>query len=184
VRREATTLDAALEAALDARRDPLFDEAVLDALVSEPERFGEALRLSRGVHELARAPRTVAHAGTRRSLRRHVLLTLVALLLIGVAFSAWWSKPDRAEHQPTDDGIVDAQPVLPVTAKPAAVLAPTSARERITSLVLSVEVAQGDDVRRTALVANVDGSRHVVESASRRVNGRIEQIVTSQTPLP
>ncbi len=184
----ATTLDAALEAALDARRDPLFDEAVLEALVLEPERFGEVQRLSNGVFELARASRNAARPPARRGLRRHVPLALVALTLIGVAFIAWWPKSERTRHHSNDPDLVDALPAPAAQVEPAPALAPalapTSARERISSLVLSVEVARGDDVRRTALVVQPDGSRRVVESAARRVNGRIEQIVTSQTPLP
>jgi hypothetical protein len=179
VRRALTTLDAALDAALDARRDPLFDEAVLAALVEEPERFGEVERLSRDVLELVRAPRTPA----RRGVRRHVPLALAALALVGVALVAWWPESERPERPSIEDGIVDAPPAPPIHAEPAA-LAPASARARIAHLVLSVEVAQGDDVRRTALVVQPDGSRHVVASATRRVNGRIEQIVTSHNPLP
>jgi hypothetical protein len=180
VTRTTTTLDAALEAALDARRDPLFDEAVLAALVLEPERFGEVERLSRGVLALAHSARPPA----RRGLRRHVPLALVALTLVGVAFIAWWPKSERTRHPSNDADLVDALPAPAVQVEPTPALAPTSARDRIASLVLSVEVARDDDVRRTALVVQPGGSRHVVESASRLVNGRIEQIVTSQTPLP
>ena len=178
--RGATALDAALEAALDARRDPLFDEAVLAALVLEPERFGEVQRLSNRVLALAHAARPPA----RRGLRRHVPLALVALTLIGVAFIAWWPEPERTRRHSNDADLVDALPEPAVQVELAPAFAPTSARDRISSLVLSVEVARGDQVRRTAFVVQPDGSRRVVESAARRVNGRIEQIVTSQTPLP
>lgn len=76
-------LDAAVDAALDAGRDPLDDAAVLDALVDEPERFDAVAQLAHDARALASvAPRP-------RILRRNAIATAIAaaaLLAVGPVF--------------------------------------------------------------------------------------------------
>ncbi|MEZ5977579.1 MAG: hypothetical protein R3F34_05105 [Planctomycetota bacterium] len=82
-------LDAALQEALDARRDPLEDEAVLAALAEEPERFGEVLRLRESARALA-APSPVRPS--RRSRAAAVAALVLAAAAAGVALRL--ARPD------------------------------------------------------------------------------------------
>lgn len=101
----ASPLDRAVDEALDAGRDPSTDDAVLAALVDEPERFGEVMRLADDARALATtnafaaavrsAARSAARPAERAARRRRTTLVVLAAAAAALALAPFL-LPDRA----------------------------------------------------------------------------------------
>ena len=109
----ATALDRAVDAALDAGRDPLAAAAVLDALVAEPERFDEVARLADDARALSACEAdalTVAAPEIRSRTPRALLVLAAAAAALALAPFVLPGRdaPDPVVAPPPDEPRRDA----------------------------------------------------------------------------
>ena len=90
-----------VQAALDAREDPLGDVEVQALLATHPEELVAVLRVADAAHDVAKA--APADLRRRRARRNVVLLALGGAAAVAILLAAWPKSPRRVELVPAPE---------------------------------------------------------------------------------